>query len=161
MPPKGEKAPKCRVPGCQARLTALTKGTCKQCKNDFCKDHSFPVDHDCVRLSAGLSRSASAPSLAKAAPAAPAAAPGVSVLVSKIAAKSPLAAGAAAAPPAAQPSSALLQQLKAAETPALLEALLKTSPSAAEDLQPLLLRAFGAELAEVRPGEQKRVSPVF
>jgi len=157
MPPK---APKCRVAGCQARLNAAAKATCKQCKNDFCKDHSFPSDHDCLRLSAGLSRSASAPALDKAAPAAAAAAvPGVAVLVSKTASKSPL--GAAAAAPAAQPSAAasLLKQLQAAEPAALLDALLKTSPSAAADLQPLLIRAFGEEMSEVRA--RFSVSPAF
>jgi hypothetical protein len=62
MPPK-EKAPKCPVQGCQTRLNASTSGSCKQCKGLFCKEHSFPTDHQCMRLSSGLSRSASAPQL--------------------------------------------------------------------------------------------------
>ena len=108
-----------------------------------------------MRLSAGMSRSASAPSLAKVSPAAAAPVPGVSVLVSKVAAKSPLSASAAAASVAQPPQgTALLRQLQSADLPALVDTLLKASPSAAEDMQPLLIRAFGEELAEVSPQEQ-------
>ena len=69
---------------------------------DFCKDHSFPVDHECMRLSGGMSRSASAPSLAKGerpATAAPSGskAPGIGILVS---AAKPAAAAAAPVRPA-------------------------------------------------------------
>ena len=93
MPPK-EKAAKCPVDGCKQRLNAATSGTCKQCKNLFCNEHSFPGgcrrplgaqrrsltapvafagDHNCMRLSGGISRSASAPQLV------PKAVPGVLV----------------------------------------------------------------------------------
>jgi predicted nucleic acid binding AN1-type Zn finger protein len=41
MPPK-EKAAKCPVDGCKQRMTAATSSNCKQCKNLFCKEHSFP-----------------------------------------------------------------------------------------------------------------------
>jgi hypothetical protein len=92
MPPKaaGAKAAKCPVAGCQTRLNASTSGSCKQCKALFCKEHSFPTDHQCMRLSGGLSRSASAPQLV------PKVQPGV--LVSATAASKLKGDGAAAAP---------------------------------------------------------------
>ncbi len=174
MPPKADRGTKCPAPGCSVRLGAATKATCKQCKKDFCKDHSYPSDHECMRLSGGMSRSASAPQLVKQPQ------PSLGVLVSTGAAKAPVAAVAApkvrecvstrpaarrsrgvhswltahqangAATPAAPPATAVLKELQAADSQKLLDTLLRTSASAAVDAQPLLIRALGEESAEVR-----------
>ena len=62
MAPK-ERSPKCPVAGCSIRMNAQTSGTCKMCHKSFCKEHCYPADHACQRLSGGMSRSASAPQL--------------------------------------------------------------------------------------------------
>ena len=91
MPPK-ERAAKCPVQGCKVHLTPATKAACKHCKTEFCKDHSFPSDHGCMRLSGGMSRSASAPQLVKP----PAAVPGLLVSAAANSSKASAAAVAAA-----------------------------------------------------------------
>ena len=95
------------------------------------------MDHHCVRLSAGLSRSASAPALAP-----PKVQPGVVVNKAPVG----VAVAKAAAPP---PASVLLQALETMDAAAALEPLFTSSPAAAADMQPQLIRAFGEEQAEV------------
>jgi hypothetical protein len=123
-------------------------------------------DHNCMRLSGGISRSASAPQLV------PKAVPGV--LVSSIAKPKEAQAAPgpqkvrmhcnvgrlcwfllvpdiqAAAATAGSSSSTTLQQLQSSEPGSLLEGLLAASPSVGLDAQGLLIRALGDDSAEVR-----------
>lgn len=62
---------------CKVRALRTFSTTCffpARRLSDFCKEHYFPGDHDCQRLSGGMSRSASTPNVAAAK------APGIQVL---------------------------------------------------------------------------------
>ena len=44
---KAARAPKCPVKGCSTALNETHKVFCAKCKRDVCREHQFPIDHDC------------------------------------------------------------------------------------------------------------------